>query len=116
MMVDCEITYKTKIIAKAKFKDCTHYTKNGLMVSGVLISSCERCGCDMAVFSTPDMLFRNENGGEVDVKKLCEDYLGLKHIDLDLYPESGNVEDYSDEFEVVCSDCCEEIMENYYGS
>jgi len=104
---------KTRVIAKTTFNDCTHYTMEGIMASGSMVGRCDKCSQEMVVFTTGGNLFA-ENGKRVNMKALCEDYLHLKPIDVSFYPDCGNVEDYSDEFQVCCNECCDEIMEEYY--
>ncbi len=111
------MNYNFKVMARASFMDCTHYNMEPItkMASGALIDRCDKCQCEMVCFTTGSMRF--SQGDEIaDMESLCKDYLGLKPFEPLLYPDCGNVEDYSDEYEVCCNDCSEQIMEDYYAS
>jgi len=113
------LSLSTRVIAKQAFTECTHYTKslNG-MVSGSMVEKCDCCNEEMVCFTTGAISFSEDNGkGSIPVDMLeVMKYLGLRELNPNIHQDCSNVEDYNDEYAVVCPDCNEEIMEAYYAS
>lgn len=111
------ITYNIRVVAKIAFDGCTHFfiDEQGLG-HGAMIDRCDKCQSEMICFETGGMGFSYGplQSLEVNMEELCI-LIGLKQFDYSVFPGCSNVEDYSDEYQVTCDCCSQEIMEDYYN-
>jgi len=101
--------YNTILKAKKVFRNCDFFQEVIFgMISGFSLTRCECCQKELIECKTLPIKFENgENMIELAEK------IGLIQKSKVGYTEMKNVEDFSDEFQIVCEDCGEEILTKY---
>ena len=107
------LTKNTKLMAKAMFIGCNgYYPTLGGMIVGASIQCCEKCREDMIEFETGGMSLSTQDE-KINMLEVAQ-YLELKLYSYNDYASSCNIEDFNDEYSIVCSECNDELMDKFY--
>lgn len=107
-----------KYMAKNYYDGCKYFSVDDQnMATGYATSACDCCHNEMIDYTAPSSKISQGDlkSLEYDMREVCE-AIGLKERDnVDYLPEGSNIEDYSDEYQCVCSDCYDDIMQKFYN-